>query len=151
MSDTSEHRSIGHLIGQVCRLHHVRAHTLLEKIEIHRGQPPLLYVLWEEDGRTHSEIAALLHVQPATITRMVQRMERAGFVERRDDSHDQRVSRVYLTDQGREIQSEVEAVWELLDRETFAGFTDEDRRTAESVFLRVRENLIQATGVAPDL
>jgi len=38
-------------------------------------------------------------------------MEKAGFIERRDDPEDERISRVYLTDAGRDVRSEVEAVW----------------------------------------
>ena len=42
---------------------------------LHHGQPRLLWILWEKEGPTHTELATKLHVQPATITKMVQRME----------------------------------------------------------------------------
>jgi DNA-binding MarR family transcriptional regulator len=138
------------LLGQVCRLHYARAHALLEEVGLYRGQPPLLYALWKLDGQTHGELATRLHVQPATMTRMVRRMAGAGFVERRSDPRDERVSRVYLTDRGRAIRSEVEAVWTALEAETFAGVAEGDRDRLGAILLQVRQNLIGVTSRCGD-
>ena len=97
----------------------------------------------------HSELAARLHVQPATITKMIQRMEKAGFVERRSDPEDQRVSRVYLTDVGRSIRNEVKRVWRMLEDETLVGFSLEERVLLRRFFLQMRENLIRVTEGKP--
>jgi DNA-binding MarR family transcriptional regulator len=133
--------SIDFLLAQVCRLHHSRARTLLEELGLFRGQPPLLFALWEEEGRTHSELAEHLHVQPATITKMIKRMERTGFVERRQDAEDQRVSRVYLTDVGGNLRDAVERVLRELEEQTFAGLSSEERALLNQLLLRVRDNL----------
>jgi DNA-binding MarR family transcriptional regulator len=135
--------SIDFLLAQVCRLHFSRARTLLEEFGLFRGQPPLLFALWEEEGRTHSELAEHLHVQPATITKMIKRMERTGFVERRQDTEDQRVSRVYLTDAGRDIRDAVEGVLRELEEQTFAGFSSEEHALLNQFLLRVRDNLMR--------
>src|SRR5450759_2408007 len=60
----------------------MRAHTVFEAIGVYRAQPLVLDALWQHDGQTHSELATRLHVKPATITRMVQRMDHAGFLSR---------------------------------------------------------------------
>ena len=133
------------LLAQVCRLHYARVHTLLEELGLYRGQPPVLFALWEQEGATHGELAARLHVKPATITKMLKRMEKAGFVERRSDPADQRVSRVYLTDAGRSIRNEVEQVWRTLEDETFVGFSLEERVLLRRFFLQMRDNLTQVT------
>jgi DNA-binding MarR family transcriptional regulator len=145
MSSSSQPESIDFLLAQICRLHHARAHTLLETLGLYHGQPPMLRALWKQEGLTHSELAASLHVQPATMTKMVKRMEKAGFVERKSDPDDQRVSRVYLTDAGRAVEAEVKRVWRTLESETFDGFTMEERVLLRRFFLQVRENLIQVT------
>jgi DNA-binding MarR family transcriptional regulator len=146
MSQLPESQSLGHLLVQVCRLHHARAHALFDEIGLYRGQPPVLRALWEQDGRTHSELAAQLHVKPATITKMIQRMARAGFVTCRSDPDDQRVSRVYLTDAGHAIQSQVLQVMQAIDAETFEGFRLEERVLMRRFLLQIRENLVRATG-----
>lgn len=135
--------SIDFLLAQVCRLHRSRARALLEEFGLFRGQPPLLFALWEEEGLTHSKLAEHLHVQPATITKMIKRMERAGFIERNQDAEDQRVSRVYLTDAGRNIRDAVEGVLRQLEEQTFAGFSSEERALLSQFLLRIRHNLMQ--------
>jgi DNA-binding MarR family transcriptional regulator len=133
------------LLAQICKLHRSRAHTLLEELGLYRGQPPMLRALWEQEGLTHTELATRLHVRPATITKMIRRMGKTGFVERRPDSEDQRVSRVYLTDAGRAIQAEVRQVWHTLEGETFDGFSLEERVLLRRFFRQVRENLMRVT------
>jgi DNA-binding MarR family transcriptional regulator len=149
MSQQPKSESMNFLLAQVCRLHHARAHTLLEELGLYRGQSPMLYALWEQEGLAHGELAARLHVRPATVTKMLKRMEKAGFVERRPDLEDQRVSRVYLTDAGRAIRDEVEQVWRALEDETFIGFSLEERVLLRRFLLQMRDNLIRVTGGKP--
>ena len=92
MPPLSPDESPGFLLAQVCRLHHTRAQAMLEALGLYRGQPPVLHFLHEEDGLTHSALAVRLNVTPATVTKMLQRMENAGWVIRRPDAVDQRVS-----------------------------------------------------------
>lgn len=133
--------TIGYLLAHVCKAHYSRARTLLDEIGLYRGQQFVLCTLWAQEGITHSELADELHVHPATVTNALKRMERAGFVERRPDPADQRVSRVYLTDAGREIQGAVERLWNDLEEETMAGFDDAEREMLEHLLERVCENL----------
>jgi DNA-binding MarR family transcriptional regulator len=107
----------------------------------------MLRLLWEQEGMTHTELARELRVQPATITKMIQRMEKAGFVLRRHDPDDQRVSRVYLTPAGRAIQDDVKQVWRRLEEEAFAGFAEEETVQLRRFFLRIRDNLTLVSGV----
>ena len=134
--------SVGALMGQICRLNHMRMHSLLEDVGLYRGQPPVLRALWEQEGITHSELAQVLHVKPSTVTNTIKRMEKAGFVERRDDPHDQRVSRVYLTNAGQGIRARVQAVWAEMNQEVCAGLNEEERALLQSLLVRVRENLL---------
>jgi len=149
MSQSTEPETMDYLLAQVCHLHHSRAHTLLEAIGLYRGQPLVLRALWEQEGLTHTDLAQRLRVAPATITKMLQRMENTGFVVCRPDAGDQRVSRVYLTEAGRAIQTEVEAVWQTMEQETFASFSSEERGLLRQFLLHIRENLARATGERP--
>ena len=96
---------LGHSLSRICRLTHARMYALSGQIGLHRGQSLVLKALSGQDGLTHSELSNLLYVRPATMTNMIKRMEKSGLVERRPDAHDQRVSRVYLTEAGNAIQA----------------------------------------------
>jgi DNA-binding MarR family transcriptional regulator len=79
---------------------------------------------------------------------MLQRMEKVGFIQRKPDAKDQRISRVYLTEDGRAIQTQVEAVWKTMEAETFSGLTSEERVLLRRFLLKMRDNLQQAMGEA---
>jgi DNA-binding MarR family transcriptional regulator len=137
---------IGHVLTKVCELRHRRMHELLDGLGLYRGQPSMLRALWMHDGSTQSELADQLQRCPATITKMVQRMERAGFVKRKPDPSDERLSRVCLTDAGRGIQSAVEGVWRTFDEQAFAGFSEDEITRLHGLLLRVSHNIEGAPG-----
>lgn len=150
MARLNETQSMEYLLGQVCKLHHARAHALLEALGLYRGQPRLLHALYEGEGITHSDLAERLRVTPATITKMIQRMEKAGFVERRPDPADQRISRVYLTEPGRTIHEAVDDALGTLEDESLTGLSEEERLELYRLLVHVRDNLIRAVeGVPP--
>jgi DNA-binding MarR family transcriptional regulator len=114
---------------------------MLDALGLYHGQPPVLFTLWHEDGLTQSELAERINRSPSTTTKTVQRMEKAGFLERRPDPEDERVSRVYLTGAGRDIKVDVEAVWRTLGDELFVDFTDEEVATFYALLQRVHRNM----------
>jgi MarR family transcriptional regulator, organic hydroperoxide resistance regulator len=141
--------SIDFVLAGVCKLHHDRIRSLFEAVGLYRGQPPVLRILAEAEGLSHSELAMRMRVTPATISKMIDRMERAGFVMRQPDPHDQRVSRVYTTEQGRAVQAEIGRLILKIEQEAFAGFTLEERVLLRRFLLQVRDNLARATGAEP--
>ena len=145
MTQAPETESLDVLFAQICRLKHARVQSLLEALGLYEGQPALLRSLWDQEGLTHAELARRLRVRPATVTKMIQRMGKAGFVERRPDPSDQRLSRVYLTETGRSVQVEVRQVWRTLEKEAFAGFTGDERMQLRHLFQQIRENLLRMT------
>lgn len=141
--------SLNLLLIEVCKLHYANSRELLEQLGLYRGQPPVLQALDRQEGLSHSELARQLHVRPATITQMIKRMEQAGFVQRRRDAEDERISRVYLTDLGRAIQGDLERVLATIEAGTFAGFNHTEREQAAQFLSRMRHNLLQMAEDGP--
>jgi DNA-binding MarR family transcriptional regulator len=137
----SPERTARRLITMAGDLKHRRMHELLDELGLHSGQAFVLRALWNEDGLTQSELTERLHRSPSAITKTVQRMEKAGFAKRHTDDRDERVSRVYLTDAGREIRPAAEAVWNQLDQQLFAGFSPEELASFADFLTRVCDNI----------
>lgn len=135
--------SIGYLLAQVCKLSRDRSRVLMGGIGLYCGQGVALQQLWRKDGITQSELAHGLRVAPATVTISLQRMEKLGLIERRPDPHDQRGSRVFLTEKGRSLREKVEGNWHKLEGQALAGFTEGDRELLQQLLLRIRDNLGQ--------
>lgn len=141
MSDPDINETLGYLMVQICRAHRNRAQELLSELGLYAGQEILLMHLWERDGRTQSELADLMCVQHATLTKSIDRMSQAGLIERRADAEDGRVSRVYLRPAGRELRGPVEAVWRQVEAESFAGLTTEERILLRRLLMQVNRNM----------
>lgn len=126
---------------EILKLHHYRTHTLLDEIGIYPGQPHLLFILSKKDGRSQKELAEILHIKPSTIAVMLKRMEKSKLVERKQDNEDQRISRVYLTDKGREICNKANEIMQNLEKECFDNFSVEEKIILRRLLMQMRNNL----------
>jgi DNA-binding MarR family transcriptional regulator len=87
------------------------------------------------------ELAERIGVEPPTVTRMLQRLELAGIVERRPDKHDARVVRVCLSAHGRALQPPAEEVWNIIEARTISGLSDAEVEQLRALLTRVLDNL----------
>lgn len=145
MSEKEEHK-MDPLLARISRLHHKKARAMFESLNLYRGQPPVLFALWDHDGLSHSELADRMGIKPQTISKMVQRMEQTGFVARKADPDDQRISRVYLTPAGLQVQEAVQKAIGIMERDIFEGFSAEELELLYGFLIRIRDNLIRTTG-----
>ncbi len=129
------------LLIQTCKAHRSYANGLLGAFGLHAGQEMMLATLWREGGLSLSQLAERLEVQPPTVTRIVQRMEAGGLVERSPDPEDQRVSLICASAKGLELREQIEAVWKKLEARTTEGMTQEERLLFRRLLLQARENL----------
>ncbi|MHB9033054.1 MAG: MarR family winged helix-turn-helix transcriptional regulator [Anaerolineae bacterium] len=146
MPFSDEPKSIDWLLAQVCHHHYARAQELLDKIGLYRGQPPLLHAVWEQEGITHTELAARLQNKPATISRMLHRLEKAGFILLQPDESDQRISRVFLTAAGRNVLAQIDVVHDQIQAETFSGLSAAELEQIQDYLTRMRDNLLHFKG-----
>lgn len=140
--------SLYYVFLEILRLHHYRTHVLLDGIGIYPGQPPMLFILNKKDGQSQKELADRLKLSAATIAVMLKRMEKAKLVIRRQDTEDQRISRVYITEEGREKCKKAKEVMMKLDEECFGEFTLEEKIILRRLFMQMRDNLIIANDKA---
>ena len=73
------------------------------------------------DGNRRKPAQRAVCVKPATLTVMLQRMEQAGLVERRNDTQDQRVQRVYITELGKETSEKTVDVYKNAVKKFYQG------------------------------
>ncbi len=132
---------IGFQVLQVHKAHRSRADAAFNKLGIHTGQEMILLQLWIEEGIPQSQLAASMEVEPPTATKMLQRMERAGLIERRQDPGDARISRVYLTERGRALELPVLEVWKQLEVQTVAGLSLTEQALLHRLLMQILTNL----------
>jgi MarR family transcriptional regulator, organic hydroperoxide resistance regulator len=128
-------------LAKVCRAHRVFVGELLAEHGLHVGQEMVLVELWQDDGLRGGELAERLGVEPPTVTKMLRRLEACGLVGRRADPEDARSLRVYLTEQGRNLEGPVICCWERAEQTVLAGINARDRGTFRRLLDRVKTNL----------
>ncbi len=138
---TSIEETIGYRIALLCRAHRNYGAAMLEPLGIYIGQELILAQLWLEEGLNQSVLASRVGVEVSTMTKTLQRLERYGLVERRQDTIDTRVWHVFLTEQGRALQPVLNAEWEKIEQHTLAGFTDDERALLCTFLERIQQNL----------
>jgi len=141
MERNAEHENINFLLGVIGRRQRAQMNEALAANGIYAGQEMFLWHLWRQDGLTQSQLVERLCVRPPTVSKMLERMERAGLVTRRLDPDDSRISRVYLTEQGRRSQDAVSEVWMSIERRLTQGLSVEERLLLRRLLLQVHENL----------
>ncbi|MET8170389.1 MarR family transcriptional regulator [Streptomyces sp. NPDC005329] len=140
-TSVSETGEISHAIARVARAHRVTAGHLLRRIGLYAGQELLMMRLWEAGPQRQSMLIKLLGLDPSTVTRMVQRLEQAGFVTRSPDPEDRRAVLVEATSAGEALRDEVDRVWQELERRTLTGLNDADQAHLARLLARLEGNL----------
>jgi len=108
---------------------------------LYAGQDGVVLMLAEEDGMTPGQLAIRLGVKAPTMTRTIGRMEAQGFLERRADGTDGRLTKVHLTESG--LKSVEQIGRSVADCGALAvkGFSDKEVRTLLKLLRAVESNL----------
>ena len=126
------------------RLHRQLMIAALSELDTHPGQAICLRFLSANDGITQRDLADALHVARPTVSRMLQAMEKAGAIERRSDEQDQRLTHVYLTARGREVEAAFRTVSTDVINDTIGSLPERDRLELERLLRAFGDSISQA-------
>ena len=105
------------------------------------GQPKVLDYLKEHNGVSQKEIAAGCHIEAASLTSILSRMEEKGMIERKMLNGNRRSLYVFLTDFGKELCDTVEQEFRNIEEIAFAGITEEEQQKFMDTFVKIYGNL----------
>lgn len=112
------------------------------------SQMPVIMVLHRYDGCSQRRIAELLRNKPSTVNVSIQRLEKAGIVCRRRDETDQRIMRVYFTEEGKQKVKVIKERVNEMEHKLFRNFSDTELCLLKRFFLQMLENLDQLPGAS---
>ncbi len=139
-------REGGFLIAKIHQLGgRIFARKLKEhKIDINPAQGRIMFVLWQEDGIPISELARKTSLGKSTLTSMLDRLERAGFLIRVPSAEDRRIIMVKRTEKDRSREREYVRVSQEMTDLFYEGFSQQEIDTFEGSLRRVFGNLTAA-------
>jgi MarR family transcriptional regulator, organic hydroperoxide resistance regulator len=132
---------IGYHLLQALRAHRRLAEAAFSEIGLYPGQEMLLFQLWQEEGVTQSQLVEKLCVEPPTVTKTLQRLEKAGIIERKQDPEDARVSRVFLTPKGEALKEQVQKIWRDLEARTTKNLSEVEQAFMLRLLEQITKNL----------
>ena len=131
---------LGKLFADVARCHSNGVHNEVSKLGVGRGMPPMLGYIRHHNGCKQSELCKNGHISAATVTVMLQSMEKNGFITRCTDKDDQRCVRLYITPKGEETERLSRDMVESFDQEFFSCLTDGERAALGEILAKLSEH-----------
>jgi len=135
--------SLGFLMTRTARSMKRALDMRLAQHGVTSTQYAVLFVLWEEDGLSLTDLGKRLYFDGPTITGIVDRMERDNLVERRRDNTDRRVIKVHLTKMGKNLRDTLLPLGPEVNRVATADFTREEKSQLKWLLLKVWRNVAQ--------
>ena len=118
----------------------------MQELGIYPGQIPVLGLLAYKDGLSQREIAEHLRIKPPTVNVTVQRLEKAGFLFRKADEKDQRVSRIYLTEKGKQAKENGMKKVKENEKILLSGLSDAELCLLRRMLEQITENIDKIPG-----
>ena len=115
--------------------------ALLKPHDMTMSQGWVLVHLVREDGLRQWDLAERLEVATVTTSKLIDRLEERGFVERRTDPEDRRSNRVFATPKARSLVKIMTQTVSEVDAIANAGVAPEDLETTLRVLRQMRRNL----------
>lgn len=100
------------------------------------------------EGLSQAELADYLDMEPIPVGRVIDRLEKAGYIERRADPADRRRWRLYLTPKAHAIVDEMDVIADGLRDDALQGVDDADFATLLRVLTQIKDNLAALDGAA---
>lgn len=133
--------SFGFIIQDVSRLMRRNFNRRVQDLGLTQAQWQILVRIAHMEGARQTQIADILEMQPISVARMIDRMEAAGWVERRPDPQDRRAVNLYLTEKAEPILEKMRERATLTRALATKDLPEEDLAALLRILQNMRENL----------
>jgi MarR family transcriptional regulator, transcriptional regulator for hemolysin len=137
-------RKLGFLINDLARLLRRNFDRRLQSLGLTQAQWRAIAHLSRSEGMTQIALAETLEVQAITLTRLIDRMETAGWVERRSHPSDRRAVQLYLTPKCQPILAHMQSRASDTLAEAMTGIAAGTEQQIVEVLQRMKSNLVAA-------
>ena len=137
-------RGAGFLLTDSARLLRKLIDRRLQPLGLSRAQWSVLAILSNPEGVSQSQISQELEIEKSTAGRLIDQVEKSGWIERRPIPGDRRLWSIHLTDQARQLLVEIERVIMHAREDMLRGLSEEQQNTLTDLLRTVKLNLAGA-------
>ena len=141
-----DERYIGFLISDVARLMRTVFDRRVHELGLTRAQWLALTRLHRKPGAIQSELADMMELEKASVGRIIDRLERKGWVRRKPDPSDRRVNRIYLTPEAVRIHTRMSRIAEATVNDSLIDLSEAEADQLATLMLQVKGRLLQIAG-----
>lgn len=116
-------RHLAFLLADINRLARKEFDRRVRHLGLTRAQWLFLYYLGRQPGATQSDLAELLQMEKISVSRQADRLQRAGWIERRDHRADRRAYHLHLTPRATRVVAKLDSLAETLRADYLAGIS----------------------------
>lgn len=133
----------------ISKIHHLSGRIFAKKlreyqVEINPAQGRIMFVLWQKDGISISELAKKTSLGKSTLTSMLDRLEEMGYVTRTRSEEDRRSVLIKRTEKDESWQEVYAQVSQDMGRLYYDGFSESEIDEFEQYLRRLLDNLVAA-------
>lgn len=107
------------------------------------GQPKVLDYLKDHNGVIQKDIAAACHIEPASLTSILNGMEKKELIIRKICNGNRRSFHIFLTSKGKEQITRIESEFEKIEQSALNGFTKTEKDTLNDYLSKIYQNIHQ--------
>ncbi len=149
MTDFDFNQSLGFVLHETARLLSKRFDHRAKRLGLTRAQVKLLAYLVYHEGLNQARLADLLEIEPISLARLIDRMEQAGWVQRRPDPADRRAWQLYIAEKAKPVFTEMIEIGQEVRAEALIGISAAEHEMLMGLLMRVRRNLSEKGADAP--
>jgi len=125
------------LISKVCQKLIINLQKAFSEsgVEVTPIQVILLFFLQKNDGSSLTQISQGLMLENPTVTGLIDRLEKLGYVKRSDHPSDRRVYLVYLTEKGKTVANKALPIVKKLNEQIKEGYSKEEIENFKKVLM----------------
>jgi len=109
--------------------------------DINPAQGRIMFALWQNDGIAINDLSKETSLSKSTLTSMLDRLEKNGFLRREPSNRDRRKIYIWRTEKDKSFQKQYVRVSEKMTDMVYQGFTEEEMENFERMLKRIFDNL----------
>jgi MarR family transcriptional regulator, transcriptional regulator for hemolysin len=143
MQSNDPNKSLGFLIYEVSRLLRRNFDQRVQSLGLTQAQWRAIAHIAHNEGCNQITLAEILEVKPITLSRLLDRLQAAGWVERRADPEDRRATRLYLNEKARPLVDKMAELAMQTRRQALAGMSVEEHHQLFALLKMMKSNLCE--------
>ena len=132
-----------HAFGRMMHLNRLVMARMVGQGGAHHGEVIALALLGRNEGVSQRELGDILHLSAPRVSMIVDGLERSGAVLRRRDESDRRLTRIFLTPEGRLREKEQRDILRDYVNRTIGALPESDRKELERLLGKLADRTLE--------